>query len=203
MELGGGEGAIARSLLATELECRRYVLTDLSEYRVRRAVNSIDDPRIEAQTLDIESSSFDGVNGETFDCVIMVALIEHLIDPILAMKNVRDKLKPGGFVYVNTPNIAKWPRRARLMLGQFPSTGGNKEGLRTYGGDPVTILDGGHFHYFTFHAFSKLLTEYCGYSKCQKLPYWAGKRLMPKPLEAALAAAWPEMFSELSLIAYK
>ena len=203
MELGGGEGVIARSLLATELGCSRYVLTDLSEPRVRRAANSIGDPRIETQILDIESSAFDGVNSERFDCVIMVALIEHLIDPIVAMKNVRAKLKPGGFVYVNTPNIAKWPRRARLMQGKFPSTGGSQEGLRTYGGDRVNILDGGHFHYFTFGALSRMLTEYCGYTQCRKLPYWEGKRLLPKPLEGALATAWPEMFSELSLIAYK
>jgi len=201
MEIGGGDGTIARGLLNAGLDCRRYVLTDLSDVRVQRAAESINDPRIDTRALDVESDVFAVTEDEQFDCIIMVALIEHLIDPIQAMINIRARLKPGGFVYIGTPNVAKFTRRARLMLGQFPSTGGSQEGLRKTSGDVVNILDGGHLHYFTFRALSRMLREYCGYTQCENLPYWDGMHVLSRPVENALATAWPEMFSEITMIA--
>ncbi len=43
---------------------------------------------------------------ETFDLVIMNNLIEHVIDPVEELKKAWAVLKPGGYIILETPNIA-------------------------------------------------------------------------------------------------
>jgi SAM-dependent methyltransferase len=137
-----------------------------------------------------------------YDAVIMVALIEHLIDPLRAMQRIRQFLKPGGFVYIDTPNIAKYTQRVKLLLGKFPSTASMNEGLTTYEGAQCDLYDEGHLHYFTYRSLSLMLTERCGFSEVVKLGYPAGRKPLGKYIHNVLATIWPELFSELAIIAY-
>ena len=41
--------------------------------------------------------------GKKFDCVLMVALIEHLFNQKFVMENVSQVLKPGGIIVITTP----------------------------------------------------------------------------------------------------
>ncbi len=40
-----------------------------------------------------------------FDAATLIAVIEHFNDPIKELKNIYKLLKPGGYLYVNTPNL--------------------------------------------------------------------------------------------------
>jgi 2-polyprenyl-3-methyl-5-hydroxy-6-metoxy-1,4-benzoquinol methylase len=44
----------------------------------------------------------------TFDCVIMLQLIEHVEDPSIIARRVFALLRPGGVFVVETPNLAGW-----------------------------------------------------------------------------------------------
>jgi SAM-dependent methyltransferase len=199
LEVGGGDGTIARSLVKAGLKFSRYTLTDLSPTRAAGAASSFDDSRFNGFQLDVEEGL--GALAGRYDAIIMTALIEHLIDPIAAMKNIRALLSEGGFVYIDTPNLAKYTRRIKLLLGQFPSTSSTDEGLTTYSGKPVSLYDEGHLHYFTFRSLSEMLKRYCGFRDVVQAPYWAGRRYLPARASHQLAKAWPEMFSELAVIA--
>lgn len=48
---------------------------------------------------------------ESFDCVTLNQVIEHLNDPLATLKGIRDILKPGGRLIVSTPNTRGWGRR--------------------------------------------------------------------------------------------
>lgn len=202
LEIGGGDGRIALSLLRAGLPCERYVLSDLSEVRIRQAAATIDDPRVEARVLDIEREPVHGPGEPGYDCVIMVALIEHLIDPISAMTTIAASLKPDGFAYIMTPNVAKWTKRIHLMRGRFPSTGSRQEGLVTYEGSPVDLHDEGHLHYFTFRSLSRLLLERSGFERVERLPYASRPAPLGPRIGHALARLRPELFSELCVVAY-
>jgi hypothetical protein len=117
------------------------------------------------------------------------------------MQGVRRLLAPGGFVYVDTPNVAKYTRRAKLLLGRFPSTASRDEGLTTYDGRPVDLHDEGHLHYFTFRSLSRMLLTRCGFSRIEKLPYFVGRSLLGRRGDHRLARLWPGMFSELCVVA--
>ena len=199
LELGCGDGEVAKALLKRHDSIRSYTLGDLSLPRVERVLANLADPR--AETLLLNAEQVDESLHGRFDAVIMIALIEHLIDPLGAMRQIRKLLKPGGFVYVDTPNIAKYSRRLKLMAGYFPGTSALNEGLTTYYGKPADLYDEGHLHYFTYRSLSMMLTDFCGYASVDRLWYPIGRHPLGGPVHEALARAWPAMFSEVVLAA--
>jgi SAM-dependent methyltransferase len=200
LELGAGSGLITRSLLRGGLPCTRYVATDISEARLAGLRRAPLDPRVSVLALDADRIPAEHCGR--YDLVVMIALIEHLIDPIGAMRSVRETLRPGGFAYIDTPNIAKYTRRAKLLLGRFPSTASRNEGLTTYEGADADLFDEGHLHYFTFRSLAALLTQRCGFASVVPAGYFHGRQYLGRAVCARLARAWPEMFSDVAVLAY-
>jgi 2-polyprenyl-3-methyl-5-hydroxy-6-metoxy-1,4-benzoquinol methylase len=203
LELGAGSGLLARSLISHGLKFNTYTLSELSSNRLKGLSQSFDDPRISVIELDAEA--IDPEKFSAYNAIIMLALIEHLIDPLGAMRQIHKLLKPNGLVYVETPNMAKFTRRAKLLVGRFPSTASKNEGLTTYGGTPVDLHDEGHLHYFTYRSLSTMLIERCGFSRVEKYAYFVGpngRQLYGHKFAYILARHWPELFSEIIVVAY-
>jgi 2-polyprenyl-3-methyl-5-hydroxy-6-metoxy-1,4-benzoquinol methylase len=200
LELGAGSGLVARSLIRSGLNLSSYTLSDFSRSRLEGLQKNFDDARVRILELDADNIPENQVIK--YDAVIMIALIEHLIDPLRALRKIRNLLAPGGIVYIDTPNIAKFTRRTKLLMGRFPSTASQNEGLVTYDGWPVDLYDEGHLHYFTYRSLSNMLLQHCGFSKVKKLGYYCGRHLFGPKLDDALARSWPELFSELVMVAY-
>lgn len=199
LELGAGSGLVARSLVASGIPFASYTASERSAGALEGLRQSLDDGRMRVVPADAEAVPEELFGG--FDAVVMVALIEHLVDPLEAMTRVRRCLRPGGFAYVDTPNVAKWTRRLKLLCGRFPATASRDEGLVTYEGERVSLHDEGHLHYFTYRSLSRVLVERCGFSRVEKAPYSVGGFLGAR-VDHALARAWPELFAELALVAW-
>lgn len=199
LELGSGDGTVAHSLAVGGASFASYTLGDISQPRLDGIAKRLSDERFRFRMADADDLT---ALGETFDAVVMIALVEHLIDPIRSMAAVRAALAPGGFVYLDTPNVAKWTRRVKLALGRFPSTASADEGLRTYGGAPADLHDEGHLHYFTFRSLTLMLAERCGFSRVEPVPYAPQRRPFGAALGTRLARARPQLFSELACVAY-
>jgi SAM-dependent methyltransferase len=57
----------------------------------------------------------------TFDCVVLMEVLEHFtVDPMYAMAELNRVLKPGGFLFLTTPNIASWLAIAKVINHQSP-----------------------------------------------------------------------------------
>ena len=53
-----------------------------------------------------------------FDVVLCCEVIEHLThDPMQALANIKQKLKPGGTIVLSTPNVARLENVSRMMAG--------------------------------------------------------------------------------------
>lgn len=76
---------------------------------------------------------------ESFDVVRMEEVIEHLPDPVDSLKEVRRVLRPGGVLYLTTPNFNSLNQ---LLLGASWS-----------------VFDPGHLHYFTPRSLQLALTR--------------------------------------------
>ncbi|MHB0989119.1 MAG: class I SAM-dependent methyltransferase [Bellilinea sp.] len=200
IELGAGNGIVAKTLLETELPISTYTVGDISLPRLNGIRNNLKDERLLILELDAENIPEDHYGK--YDAVIMIAVIEHLIDPLRAMQNIRRLLKPSGFVYIDTPNIAKYTRRIKLLFGRFPSTASINEGLVTYSGDRVDLFDEGHLHYFTYRALTLMLTQRCGFSHVKKLGYPIANSVLERKILGFLAGINPGLFSELSILAF-
>lgn len=201
LELGAGNGIVAKSLLKSDLSISNYTVSEISKPRLEGLRKNVIDKRLSIINLNAENLP-ENIDVK-YDAIIMIALIEHLIDPMGAMKKIRRLLNPGGFVYIDTPNIAKYTRRIKLLFGKFPSTSSRNEGLTTYSNQPVDLYDEGHLHYFTYRSLSLMLTERCGYSRVVKLGYPDGRTLIQDKVNNYLATRWPEMFSELVVLVYR
>jgi SAM-dependent methyltransferase len=200
LEIAAGSGHLARSLAAAGLRFDSYTATDFSSSRVAGLRESLADPRFRVRALDVEDVPEDLMG--CYDAVLMVALVEHLFDPLGALESVRRMLRPGGLLYIDTPNVAKYTRRLKLLAGRFPSTSSVDEGLTRYDGRPVDLHDEGHLHYFTFGSLTRMLTQRCGFERVERVPYATAPLPLGARIGYRLARLRPELFSEISLVAY-
>lgn len=191
LEIGAGEGATLLSLLD---HYDRLVGTDLSPVRARQMqLLFARNPKVEVFVNNVEQGGLPFPDS-TFDTVAIVAVIEHTVEPIGVMREIHRVLKPGGRAIIDTPNIAKWTRRLKLLAGYFPSTASLQEGLINYDlKSPTDLHDEGHLHYFTFRSLSRIARERAGFERVESCGY--GKTFLHR--------FWPEMFSEICVVLHK
>ena len=58
---------------------------------------------ISIEASSIETSTLLEKNG-AFDVIYLAAILEHLYDPVLCLKRIRNALAPGGLVFIDVPN---------------------------------------------------------------------------------------------------
>jgi 2-polyprenyl-3-methyl-5-hydroxy-6-metoxy-1,4-benzoquinol methylase len=108
-----------------------------------------------------------------FDAITLWEVIEHLPDPIGTLRQLRDRLRPGGMLMLSTPNTGHWQaiRAKERWIGYRPPS---------------------HLQYFTRETLADSLrragfgsVEVNGTAPLPPLPAWL--RTASKPLEQALA----------------
>ncbi|HEY6471813.1 MAG TPA: class I SAM-dependent methyltransferase, partial [Acidimicrobiales bacterium] len=86
-----------------------------------------------------DSDLWNEVKDESFDAVVLGDVLEHLRDPLTALRHAARKLKPSGFIVTSLPNVAHGDVRIALLLGRFryAETG---------------LLDRTHMRFFTLES---------------------------------------------------
>lgn len=92
--------------------------------------------------------------GRAFDAVVMSEVIEHLVDPDLALEESRRVLVPGGHLLVSTPNLAAWFNRLLLLAGVQPVFS-EVSRIGVFGRPGHQVV--GHLRLFTARALVELL----------------------------------------------
>lgn len=90
------------------------------------------------------------VGGRKYDAIIMADVVEHLVDPTLALKNIKKLLKPKGFLAFSVPNMAHMWVRLNLLKGDFTHT-------------ETGLLDKTHLHFYDVKELERVLDE-AGYA---------------------------------------
>jgi len=71
--------------------------------------------------LDVTTSDIMSYAGQpaTYDVVVLTHVLEHLPDPIAALKKIRDLLRPGAAAVLEFPNIDALDARVRRLLDRW------------------------------------------------------------------------------------
>lgn len=105
LELGSGEGTLLRMLRDHGAE---PVGSDLDPEGAKFVQQNFDIPVVVGP---FEEADF---GDRKFDAIVSAHVIEHVFEPIQVMQRARRLLKPGGYVFLETPNILRpkvGPRR--------------------------------------------------------------------------------------------
>jgi len=101
----------------------------------------------EAKAIDLNIDFTELFPAKHFDCCFSLDVIEHLNSPEEFLKKVFTIMKPHGRLYISTANVAYFPVRFSLLLGQF-----------NYG--QRGILDMTHKRLFSVNNFKKMIVQY-------------------------------------------
>ncbi len=102
LELGGGTGIVGRAYAARPGFNGQYVVSDLSatliDYAKGKAAEDGLGDRMDFRVIDAISG--EGLDGETFDAVIMHTIVSHVPDPGSVLATAAKATRPGGTVAV-------------------------------------------------------------------------------------------------------
>ena len=132
----------------------------------------------------------------TFDVVVTLETIEHVLDPDLLLEEVRRVLTPGGTLILSTPRLDSLLVVGSLLLGVQPP-GVECSSRRRYGSPFGEQRASGHVHLFTRRALAEALAAN-GF-RLEKYregrfssSWWQAVRSdrRPRPLDLALRAGF-------------
>lgn len=85
---------------------------------VRAPSGAMEEHRFDFANLNIEAARFP-FDDASFDGVLFCEVIEHLqMDPLHALREIRRVLRPGGWLILTTPNVARLVNAVRLANGE-------------------------------------------------------------------------------------
>lgn len=140
LEVGAGAGHVTRVLAERG---NRVTVLDVDA----GALESAAPYASAAHVGDLDVTPLDELVGPgPFDVVLMGDVIEHLRDPIAALRAARRVLRPGGSIVVSVPNVAHIDLRLHLFIGRWEY-------------QPIGLLDTTHMRFFTRDTLEEALTQ--------------------------------------------
>lgn len=140
LEAGCASGHVSEMLKAqgcsvVGIEIDLTVVQPAMQWLERVIVGNFDDDKL-----------WDELDGEFFDAILFGDVLEHLKDPLNALRESAKHLHPSGMVVISVPNIAHADVKIALIKGTFP-----------YG--ESGLLDRTHIYFFTKESLLDLVKE--------------------------------------------
>jgi methionine biosynthesis protein MetW len=184
LEIGCADGKLA-NLLTIKKKCQVYCVEK------DQAMSCIARSKCEQMhNVDIEKTQLP-FNEKYFNCIIMGNVLEHMVDPVKVLKEVKKYLNDEGFLIFSVPNIVNWHSRLMIFSGKFEYSDSG-------------VFDRTHLHFYNFNEAKKLATD-SGYSiiwldVTPSIYFWKERLNF---LWYGMAVMWKNMFADEFLIKAK
>jgi len=149
LDIGCGNGGLI-SLAKSKNLFTSYYGVDLVNVVIDRAKKTVKEQTGDNKNCYFKQANLDDelpYKNDFFNTVTSVAVLEHIFDPYFGIREINRVLAKKGELILEVPNLVWLPRRFSVFIGTLPVTA-EEEGW-----------DGGHLHYFTRGATTKLLEE--------------------------------------------
>jgi methionine biosynthesis protein MetW len=178
LDVGCGDGRTGR--LVTDCG-GSYVGVDISE----RAAAATRERGLDAR--DIQGSDALPFSDQSFDVVLCLEVIEHVLFPDRTVREILRVLRPGGVLIATTPNVAYWRRRLDLaLLGRWNPFGYSLAVERPWGDPHIRFFNPGSLYRLLLGVgFAPVRVGGHSGSVLRDLP-WIGRRLAPPDGASAL-----------------
>ncbi len=181
LEIGCGSGRLA-NLLTIKKRCEVYCV-EKNPLMAGIARNKCKDMHV----VDVENAELPFETG-TFDCIILVNVLEHLKEPDSLLGNLRKYLKSDGYLIFSVPNIVNWYSRLSIFMGKFEYAEGG-------------VFDKTHLHFYNLKSVKKLAND-AGYG-IEWLDVTPSIYLYKEKLNFywyGLSVAWKNLFADEFII---
>jgi SAM-dependent methyltransferase len=135
LDIGSGSG-----LMGYQLQQRG--ITDVSAVEVSAETRSATQQNYKHMVASLDQLQ----PNSSFDLVLLLDVLEHMMDPSSFLNTLAEKVKPGGKLLISVPNVAHWAIRLMLLAGYFEYM---ERGP----------LDKTHFRFFTRRGLHKLISS--------------------------------------------
>ena len=154
LELGCSTGFITRRLL------QQHCVVTAVESDMEAAAVAANTAAV-VLNRDLNSPLWTESLNTEFDVVLMGDVLEHLINPLNVLQQVRSLLRPGGKLVICLPNVVHWLTRLQIAAGRF-----------NY--QPIGTLDLTHLRFFTA-ASARSMIQAAGYRMLSFEPIIGGR----------------------------
>ncbi len=141
LDIGCGNGMVGGALKNRQ-QCR-VVGIELSKPAAREAKKILD----KVITGNVEKySTLLQLQDESFDCIILGDILEHLNEPVQLINQLKRFLRPNGCLVLSIPNIGHWSIWQGLLAGEWQYS-------------DAGLLDKSHLRFFTRKSIIRFLTD--------------------------------------------
>ena len=143
LEIGCADGRLA-NMLSIKKNCRVYcVEKDTAMACIAKG------KCLELHNIDIEKTHLPYSEG-FFDFVILGNVLEHMVEPLKVLKDIRKYLSHDGVLIFSVPNIVNWYSRLTIFFGKFEYAESG-------------VFDRTHLHFYNLNSAKKLAVD-AGYN---------------------------------------
>jgi 2-polyprenyl-3-methyl-5-hydroxy-6-metoxy-1,4-benzoquinol methylase len=115
LEIGPGHGLLF-SRAASDARARSVTGWDLSPASVRETHQALQQLGVEREfKLEVRDLFDSAATGAAFDAVVFSEVLEHLEEPVRALRAIRAVMRPGGRLYLNVPINSPAPDHLFLL----------------------------------------------------------------------------------------
>ena len=143
LEIGCADGRLA-NMLSIKKKCKVYCVEKDPSMAI-----IVKGKCVEIHNIDIERTQLPYSKG-FFDYLIMGNVLEHMVEPLKVLKDIKKYLSDDGFLIFSVPNIVNWHSRLTIFFGKFEYA---ESGL----------FDSTHLHFYNLNSAKKLAVD-AGYN---------------------------------------
>lgn len=184
LEIGCADGRLA-NMLSIKKKCRVYCVEKDTVMACIAKGKCVD-----IQNIDIEKTQLPYSEG-FFDHIIMGNVLEHMVDPVKVLKDIRKYLSNDGFLIYSVPSIVNWHSRLTIFSGKFEYADSG-------------VFDRTHLHFYNLNSAKKLACD-AGYriewlDVTPSVYFWKERLNF---LWYGMAVMWKNMFADEFVIKAK